>query len=219
VQQRCGRRELGRGFDARLRRDVAAVEHGLLVGTSLDDANDTKRGVGIREIARTQEAQVERSRLHRFGFVASVRVVAQVFVDHAVSEQVLVGRFAEVHFCHAHAGDRSSEVDDFALNVRGHIERQGHCVGGRDLERRAVWQHSAGSHDADLAKCQQALVEDQLTEAPRVSARGPHAHVDQMLQMPRLLLEMVGLQEHALRPDDFGAMAHRSGAARVRPWR
>jgi hypothetical protein len=86
--------------------------------------------------------------------------------------------------------------------------RQRQLVVQRQHERRPVRQHAAARLQRQLAKGELLVVELQAGEAPRIRAQARHARLQLRLQVTVMLLQVLGLQQHALGPDDFTIPRH-----------
>src|SRR5688572_20123183 len=100
------------------------------------------------------------------------------------------------------------EVDELVLGVGGHVERQGTGVLAREVERRAVRHHAAAGAERDLAQRKRGLVGHDVRPTPGVRRRLAYATFEQPFDPAVLLLEMLLLEEHALRPDDTARRRH-----------
>ena len=106
------------------------------------------------------------------------------------------------------AAQRQCQVDQLALQVGRDLERRGRRIELRDRERRAVGQHARSARNADAAEGEQGVVEHQLGQAPGIGRDAAGPCIDQPGNVARLLLKVVRLQEHALRPDHRAAPTH-----------
>ena len=108
----------------------------------------------------------------------------------------------------ARQAHRQRQVDDALRGRRGDGERLrvGAVIG--EGEGRAVRHHAARAPDAHLALGEQALFEFKLAEAPSVVPQPVRRGADQALHPAVLLLEVLGTEEHALRPDDAAGEGH-----------
>ena len=82
-------RELLARVDTRLRGDVVAIDHHLVVAASFDDAGHAEQRMTIGRILGAQEPKVQRAGLYRFGFVGGIGVIAQILAHGAPSKQLL----------------------------------------------------------------------------------------------------------------------------------
>jgi hypothetical protein len=140
-------------------------------------------------------------------------VVTQLFVDDTPAPQLCIGAVAEVDLGHAGTRQRHREADEFVFRVWGHVQCGGCGIVLRDHERRAVGQDALCAYDAQPAECERAFVKHQFEKLPRMRLGGAYTDIDQVFDMPRLLLKVVRLQEHALRPDNPAAPAHGCSAS------
>ena len=88
VQQRRRGRELPGRFDAHLRCNVTTVQHELAVAAAFEHMGDAEQRVALGGVACAQQPQIGHGSLHRFGIVAGMGVVTQLFVDDTPAPQL-----------------------------------------------------------------------------------------------------------------------------------
>src|SRR2546427_370483 len=81
-------------------------------------------------------------------------------------------------------------------------------IAGRTVERRPVRQHAARGPEPQLAELQERLVDGQLEEPPGVRAHRAGPQLDLSVDVTVVLLEMLGLEERPLGPDDAIVPGH-----------
>jgi len=152
VQQGRHGRQVATGVDARLRCNVGAIQHHLLVAAALQYARHAERGISVAQLACRHQAQAQRAGLDRLRLVAGIGQIAQGMVGHAIAQQLvadLAAAFAvEGHLVHALPGQRRRQADGLAREVGRHVQRRWRGVVLRDQEGRAIRQHAAGAQHA-----------------------------------------------------------------------
>src|SRR5690606_10044313 len=116
---------------------------------------------------------------------------------------------AAVHLTLAETPRRQGEIDAALAHGLVQVDRRRRTVVLRNVEWRAVRKHTPRARDRQLTDAELRTVELELRESPAVAAQAPRGTLDVGLEIPVVLLEMVGLQEQPLGPDDFILPRHR----------
>ncbi|EAU46644.1 hypothetical protein R2601_16025 [Salipiger bermudensis HTCC2601] len=201
IVQRAG------GAGIQRRGDEGPVEHHLAVGAHLDDARhrDHQLVRQVVEIERQSHAQLAHRHLHRAGIAA-----------HAVGDLDLLGsiarrrlrRAAQVDLRGAMPARRDREVDHRVLGALRHVERRRLGIGLGHPEGGAIGGEARAGFHRQLAELEQLLVERQLGHAPAIGGERSCHPGDQRFDIAVVLLEVMGLEEHPLLPDDLVIPGH-----------
>ena len=113
------------------------------------------------------------------------------------------------HFGAAGLAHRQGEVDHAVARALGQVERRGRVGVAGDGEGRAVLHDAGRRGEGEPARGEQVAVEREFGDAPGMRAQRRRARLQQMLDVPVLLLEMLGAEEHALLPDNLVVPHHR----------
>ena len=200
--------EVGRCAVAEAGHREFAVEDERPVGHHRRDAGERKVHISVPRRSAVEEAEAQLGQVHGRGGAVGMRdAVADLDLAGGVAG---AGRLPprRVDLGGARQAHRQRQKDDALPGRRGDRERLrvGAIIG--EGEGRAVRHHAARAPDADLALGEQPLFEFQLAEAPSVVPQPVRGGADEALHPAVLLLEVLGAEEHALRPDDAAGEGH-----------
>ena len=206
VAQLAGQRR--RGGDVQQRRDVPGVEQDAVVGPALDDAGDAETGVGGADVRFLEEPQAQPADLDERGPVERRVAVLDLELSGNVAGQAVGAGAAEVGFVDARPAQRERQDHERVAQRRRHVHGRRKRIAGRTVERRSVRQHAARGPEPQLAELQERLVDGQLEEPPGVGAHRAGPQLDLSVDVTVVLLEMLGLEERPLGPDDAIVPGH-----------
>ena len=205
--QEAGQRRCRRADHAG--RYVLVVEDDALVGLDLDDAGDPEADIsgaflGLQHEPQSQAADAQA----RHALDAGVGVGRFIF-DRAVAGGSLVlavgGELEAPRLAH-----RQRQIDHAVARVLRQIEGRRVIDVFGNVERRAVLQNAAAGSHGEAAGGQQLAVDLQFGESPGMGPEAVDASAHQPLDIAVILLEVLGTEEHALRPDDLVVPGHDS---------
>ncbi len=146
--------------------------------------------------------------LQRRHALASDIVVTHVDLGGVIARRHCIGIAFSIALGYAGARQGEREYDEFVACVGWDIQR-GRCgVGAGQVEGQAVGQHAGSAGERDLAEVQRGAVQHQVQPAPAVAGTCCKARLRLCGDKAVMLLEMLRLEEHALRPDDFVSPCH-----------
>jgi hypothetical protein len=208
-RQPSGRRRLENG------RDEILVQHDLPIRAAFNDLSEGDARVRLRHFTRQQQTGSQRTDFEQRRVSAARCVIAGLeFVDVVPHESVPVGIAVRREL--TGPTQRHGEIEDLIADVRADVNRLGQRIVVRQPEGRAVWKHSRRVPQASLADAQEVGFELELGEAPAVRHERLTAALDVALEIALLLLEMLGLQEQPLGPDDAAMRRHSHQTRRPR---
>lgn len=182
------------------------VHEQAAIGLQVEYATQGQAGEGAAVVALQCQLQVGYGKVQRV-----VVALMAVGVAHVLGAQHVAGIGVGVgpaHLGGAVGTQRKREVDGLVGRtcVRDGQRLRWRLV-MRNVEQRAVGHDAPGADDGYLAEGEEFLVQLQLGEAIPVPTAV--ACVDVVFQVPGGLLEVLGLDEEALAPDDGVAGGHR----------
>jgi hypothetical protein len=188
-------------------RAVVAFEHDAVIGQALDDARDAQHRIRIGHIGFEREAHAQLADLHQRRRGIRIVAVAHFQFGYAMPREIffvlVVARFRDARSAH---GQR--QRDQRIARAFRNIERLGQIVVGGQIERRAVGHHARARQQRDLAELEQLLVDLERGQPPAIRTQSRSPRFQLRLQIAVVLLQMLRLQEHPLRPDDFAVPGH-----------
>ena len=189
------------------------VEDDLLVCPAFDHVGQGHAGVRVGDLAGQHQSRAQRPHLEQRRIAAGRRRVARLqFAD--VMPHEFVDRGTAVGFEFARPAQRHGEIQDLIADVGRDVDRPRQRVVVGHAKRRAVGEHPCDTPQRDLADRQQVALELDVGETPAVGDERMAPSLNIALEIALLLLEVLGLQEQALRPDDSVVVRHwRSVAA------
>ena len=102
---------------------------------------------------------------------------------------------------------RQRQVDGGVAGVRRYVQAQRLAL-GTEVEQTAVRQYPTGLAHHQLAHVEKLAVDLQFEEPPGVAVQFLRTHLELVIEVAIVLLEMLWSQQHAFLPDDF-MLAHR----------
>ncbi len=193
-------------------RDIAVVDHDILVGAHLDDAGKAEAHIS-RALARLEEiAQAQLADLHRcFGIHAGDAVddlhlacaIARADIGAAADRAGAQGLDA------AGLTHGKRQIDHRVARIFRQIERRRVIGILGNTERRAVIENAATMCYREFPDGEELAVELDALDAPGMRADAADAPAHEMLYIAIELLEMLRPEEHALGPNDFIIPGHR----------
>src|SRR5262245_33869865 len=182
--------------------DVTLVEHHLVVAAALDDPCDADGGVRIGRFGGEHQAQPEPTDLNERRLLRG-RAVADAELIHRVALEPCGALAVQIRLLSARTAYGQRKQDEHVLRVDRDLERFGAGAGRREVEGRPVRHDPARRGERELAERELWLVDRERHEAPVVRGEGPGAPFHPRLEVAILLLEVLGLEEQPLRPDDL----------------
>jgi hypothetical protein len=162
-------------------------------------------GVGVRHVVFEGKAQTLFAHGHQRAAVQAVAVPGFVFHRAVAGEIFCAG--AVIHFGHAVPLRRQRQHHCHVPGFGGDLQGQGHFI-ERQAHWRAVGQHAAEALQRQFAERQVLLVQFKTAEAPAIGPQGTDPGFKVCLQKTVVLLQVLWLQQHAFRPDDFTVPGH-----------
>jgi hypothetical protein len=201
-------RQRGRGSGVQHRGDIALVEHHTVVGAPLDDTGDAEAGVCCGDVGLFEELKPQPPDLNDRGAIERRVAVLHVQLARHVARQAVGAGAAEIGLVHARPAHRQRQDHERIAQGRRHVERRRQRIAGRAVERRSVREHAARGPKGQLAELEQGLVDLDLEKSIPVRAQSTCALIELRLEMTIVLLEVLGLQERPLGPDNAVVPAH-----------
>ena len=180
------------------RRAIVRIEHHPVVGTAFHDSRDTQHAVCLRDFAGERQTQPQLSHLHQGTVVQTVAVPGLVVLGTVTRKRVWSGFV--IDFGHAMTPQGQRQNHQHIASVTRHVERERQVVFRRQADRRPVGQHCMGCLQRQLAQAELLLIDCQAGEPPSVRAQPRDPGFQLALQVAVVLLQMLWLQEHPLRP-------------------
>ena len=190
------------------RRHVVGIEHDLVVGLAFDHTGDADRRKTVAGIALEHQAQVEPADLERGVAVDRGVAVAHADLGHRIARPHRTGGLLGVGLDHAGARQHQRENHLFVAGVSGDVECGRRSVVAGNRKRGAVGQNAVSRIEAELAEGKRRLVERQRDEAPAITQPCRQTLPQLVFEVAVVLLEMLGLEEHALRPNHLVVPGH-----------
>ena len=187
-------------------RDVLAVEHHLVVGAALLHLGHGQRRPGVGGFATAQQPGVELAELQQGGAFTGGVGVGHLLLQHPVAHQVFEA--LHIRLAGARTAQGQGQHDGLVAHVRGDVHRIGQRVYRRHVEHGAVGKHPGGAQQGQLAQRQRRCIDFQRREAPCVGRGRAQRDMPHMVGVAFVLLQMLGLQQHALAPDYLFAPTH-----------
>ena len=208
VAQETGQRRSA--ADVQHRRHVAiGVEHDAVVGSALDDTGDPEAGICRRDVRLLQELQAQPADLDQRCPIERRVAVLDLQLAGDVARQGIGAGAAQVGLVDTGPPHGEGQNHEGVPQRRRDVQRRREWIAGRAIERRAVREHPPRAPHGQLAELEQGFVDRELQEAPGVRAQGPSPLLDLRFEVAVVLLEVLGLEERPLGPDDSVVPAHR----------
>ncbi len=166
------------------------------------DLGDSETGVRGGDVRLFQELKSQPTDLDQRGPIERHVAVLDLQLAGDVAGQAVGAGAAEIGFVHARPTHRQGQGHERVTQGGRDVQRRRQRVAGRAVERGAVREHAARASQRQLAELQQRLVDRDLQESVAVRAQDSRALLELRLQVPVVLLEVLGLEERALGPDD-----------------
>ena len=200
----------GGGAGQQQRRDIGLVQLHAFVGAHLGDAGEADAGEALACLALQCVAQAQLADRQDGGVLeAGIGVGGLVLADGEARHGLhAVGRRG------FHAAGLAGGQDQVNRAVAGDLRQLDRLrvfdVAG-DAEGRAVGKDAGGAAQRELAQGEQVGVDLHLGQAVGEGAQPGGAAAHQAFDVAVLLLEVLRLEEQALRPDDLVLPAHAQG--------
>ncbi len=189
------------------RRNERVLEHDLFVGSTLNQMGQWDARVGLGEVAREKESRAQRAHFEQGAVSGRRGDIARLPLPHVVPDQT-ISACCPTDFCGIGAARRYRQVDNLVANLGPDVDWCGKGIVIRHSERRPVWKHAGGATQRELADAQQVALELDFGEPPAMRDKSLASSFDEPLEVAILLLEVLGLEEQPLGPDDLVMSRH-----------
>ncbi|MNG99396.1 hypothetical protein D3C79_585630 [compost metagenome] len=188
------------GGDADAAGHEVGIQHQAAVRALVQDPGDGERGIGAAIVPLQHQPQTDPSHLegdHVPPFAVQITHVVAMGLQPAGDQPPLP------HLVDAAHRERQRQID-LLVRHRGVGNLQGrwqHIVIG-NIEDGAVRQYAGGPHQGDATKAEVILVDGERLQPVEIVGERAQASVQRVVRMPLLLLEVLGLDEEPLTPDN-----------------
>ncbi|MNV43802.1 hypothetical protein D3C71_1355310 [compost metagenome] len=189
------------------RRHVAVVQHHAVVLTTFHHARHAQAQPVVGQFVFQHQTQPQTAQLQQGGFQPHRAGVFHLGLVHQIARQGVLFAFVDHVGCTGTC-TRNRQHDARVACLRRHLQRGGRGGGVRKVERRAVGHDARGFSQHQLADRQSISVQGQMGKSPEEPLRRRALPRRRVQHMPLKLLEMLGPQEHTLRPNHFVSAHH-----------